>query len=515
MRRHVVSIAEGTPFRAVIADMDSVLTRTARLHERAWQAAFNKFFAYSSEHGNSQGELSHDEYRRYLDGKLRYRGAADLLAARHMELPWGSESDEPGAHTVCGIGNHKEQALIELLEREGVAVFADAINALRRWRLSGIKLAAISASCNCRSVLRIIELEKYLDVIVDGEQALEQKLENKQEMMLEAARRLNVEPWATLILEDTAAGIRAGRKAGFGLTVGVNRNHHAAELESAGADAVVWSLSALRFPRCLPSALNAADDILAAHKGQPIAVFLDFDGTLAPIVDDPRKVNLGEPLLSTLRALSGLCSVGLISGRDRADLQRRVDIEGLLYAGNHGLDISGPGYQKVLPEAEAAVPEIERATERLSTALESIRGVIIERKRFGVAVHYRQVRSDVDRQQIVRVVDTVLADTGLRKREGKQVLELEPAVDWDKGSAVEWLLETSELNADHVLVIYIGDDETDEDVFAALAGRAVNIVVADELSDSLADYRLANPEEVASFLRRLGDHCRAERASPL
>src|SRR5690606_10366322 len=99
-------------------------------------------------------------------------------------------------------------------------------------------------------------------------------------------------------------------------------------------------------------------------------------GTLAPIVDDPRKVNLGEPLLSTLRALSGLCSVGLISGRDRADLQRRVDIEGLLYAGNHGLDISGPGYQKVLPEAEAAVPEIERATERLSTALESIRGVI-------------------------------------------------------------------------------------------------------------------------------------------
>lgn len=511
MTRHVVSLAQGIPFRAVIADMDSVLTRMAGLHERAWQVAFNDFFhSYTGEH--PQAELSHDEYRRHLDGKLRYRGAADLLRARHISLPMGNVDDEPGNETVCGIGNRKEKALIELLEREGVAVFADAISALRRWRLSGIKLAAISASCNCRSVLRIVELEKYLDVIVDGEQARELGLSGKQEMMLEAARRLDVEPASTAVLEDTAAGIRAGIKAGFGLTVGVNRNHHAAELANAGADAVVWSLAALRFPRCLPSALNAADEILSPHPEKPLAIFLDFDGTLAPIVEDPRQVKLGDEVSATLRELSGLCTLGLISGRDRQDLQQRVNIEGILYAGSHGLDIAGPGYEKVLPEAEAAVPEIERASQRLRQALESIPGVIIERKRFGVAVHFRQVRSDVERQQIIRVIDSVLADTNLRKREGKQVLELEPMVKWDKGHALEWLLETTELDAEHVLVIYIGDDETDEDVFAALAGRAVNIVVDDELSNSLADYRLADPDEVAHFLRRLAEHCRAERS---
>lgn len=511
MRRHLVSLAEEKPFRAVIADMDSVLTRMAGLHERAWQVAFNTFFASCSDDDSRPAELSHDEYRTYLDGRLRYQGAADLLAARHIDLPKGTVGDDPATKTVCGIGNHKESALIKLLEREGVAVFSDALDALRRWRLSGIKLAAISASCNCRTVLRIVELEKHLDVIVDGEQAREQGLNSKQEMMLEAARQLGVDPADTLVLEDTAAGIRAGRKAGFGLTVGVNRNHHAAELENAGADAVVWSLSALRFPRCLPSALNAADPILTAHRERPLAVFLDFDGTLAPIVEDPRRVTLSDAVSSALRSLSGLCTLGLISGRDRSDLQKRVGVEGILYAGSHGLDIAGPGYEKTLPEAEAAVPEIERASQRLSQALESIPGVIIERKRFGVAVHYRQVRSDVDRQQIMRVVDSVLADTALRKRKSKQVVELEPAVNWDKGNAVEWLLETAELDPEHVLVIYIGDDETDEDVFASLAGRGVSIVVDEELSNSLADYHLADPDEVARFLHRLGEHCRTER----
>lgn len=514
MRRHLVSLGEGTPIKAVVADMDSVLTRMAGLHERAWQVAFNTFFASCSGDDNRRAELSHDEYRRYLDGKLRYQGAADLLAARHIDLPKGTVADEPGTRTVSGIGNHKEKVLIELLEREGVAVFADALDALRRWRLSGIKLAAISASCNCRTVLRIVELEKHLDVIVDGEQAREREFNSKQAMMLEAARQLGVQPADTLVLEDTAAGIRAGRKAGFGLTVGVNRNHHAAELENAGADAVVWSLSALRFPRCLPSALNTVDTILASHAAErAVAIFLDFDGTLAAIVEDPRKVTLDDPISSTLRTLSGLCTLGLISGRDRSDLQKRVGIEGILYAGSHGLDIGGPGYEKILPEAEAAVPEIERATQRLSQALESIHGVIIERKRFGVAVHYRQVRSDVDRQQIMRVVDSVLVDTGLRKRKGKQVVELEPEVNWDKGHALAWLLETAELDAEHVLVVYIGDDETDEDVFASLAGKGVSIVVDDEVSNSLADYRLANPDEVARFLHHLVDHCRAEQSA--
>lgn len=509
MTRHIVSIIGDTPYEAVIADMDSVLTRMNSLHERAWQDSLNSFLQERSDaHAEPYLEMSHSDYRTYLDGKLRYKGAADFLASRHIELPPGASDDPPSAETICGIGNRKEQALIKLMEREGVAVFEDALASLRRWRRGGLKLAAISASCNCRNMLRLIELENHLDVIVDGELAQELKLDSKAGLMTEAARQLEVKPERTVVLEDSALGIRAGAESGFGLVVGVNRNHHAAELENAGADAVVRSLSTLRFPRRLPSALDKLEAITASRQASPLAIFLDFDGTLTPIVDVPARVGFSEAMRATIQSLAGQGTVAVISGRDRQDLEEKVGIEGILYAGSHGLDIAGPGYQKTLPEAEAAIPDVDRAETRLREALESISGVIIERKRFSVAVHYRKVRSDVGVQQVKRVIDAVLWDTKLRKRQGKQVLELEPAVEWDKGDAVEWLMDTTEIDPQRVLVIYVGDDETDEDVFAALAGKGLGVRVGEEVSNSLADYRLAEPEEVQVFLQRLKERSR-------
>lgn len=512
MIRHIVSTANDAPYKAVIADLDSVLTRMTSLHERAWQKVFNDYLR-EREHrrGEQHGEFAHVDYRNQLDGKMRYPGAADFLRSRHIEIPFGQPDDAPGAETVCGLGNRKEQVLIEMLDREGVAVFEDALAALRRWRLGGLKLAAISASCNCRNVLRLVELESYLDVIVDGELARELKLNGKSELLEEAARQLHVDPEETVVLEDTAIGIAGAASSRFGLIVGVNRNHHAAELENAGADLVVRSVAALRFPRQLASALDQMDRIVTHQAGKPVAIFLDFDGTLTPIVEEPRKADLEKSMLQTLRSLVGVCTVGVISGRDRKDLESRVGIEGILYAGSHGVDIAGPGYQKSLPEAEAAIPEVDDAERRLREALEGIPGVIVERKRFSVAVHFRKVRSDVGIQQVKRVVDAVLADTRLRKRYGKQVLELEPAVEWDKGDAVEWLLETTEIDPAQALVMYIGDDETDEDVFAALAGRGVTVRVGEQASDSLADYYLPEPQDVGHLLKELAERCRQLR----
>jgi trehalose 6-phosphate phosphatase len=508
MTRHVVSASQDAPYQAVIADMDSVLTRVTSLHERAWRQTFDDYLRERSRKtGEQHAEFARSDYRKHLDGKLRYRGAADFLASRHIHLPFGEAGDAVDAETVCGLGNRKERRLITLLEQEGVAVFEDALAALRRWRLGGLKLAAISASCNCRNVLRLVELESHLDVVVDGELARELNLNNKADLLLEAARQLGVKLVDTVVLEDTAAGIRAGIESRFGLVIGVNRNHHAAELENAGADAVVRNLTVLRFPRRLPSALDNLDAIVAHRPGLPVAVFLDFDGTLTPIVDDPRKVAISDSLRAVLKSLTGACTLGIISGRDRQDLEARVAVEGILYAGNHGLDIAGPGYQKSLPEAEAAVADVERAETRLRKALEGLAGVIVERKRFAVAVHYRRVRSEVGIQQVKRVADAVLADTHLRKRQGKHVLELEPAVDWDKGHAVEWLMQTSEIDPQQVLVLYVGDDETDEDVYAALAGKGLGVRVGEEVAASLADYRLPEPEDVQTLLRRLKARC--------
>ncbi|MCW8194884.1 trehalose-phosphatase [Proteobacteria bacterium 005FR1] len=508
MNRNLVSTGNDAPYQAVIADMDSVLTRMTSLHERAWQQVFNDYFQERNRRYHDQhAEFAHSDYRNYLDGKMRYPGAADFLRSRHIDLPFGDADDSPDEETVCGIGNRKEQVLTKLLESEGVAVFEDALAALRRWRLGGLKLAAISASCNCRNVLRLIKLENYLDVIVDGELARELKLNGKADLLKEAARQLDVDPENTLVLEDTAAGISAAAHNGFGLTVGVNRNHHGAELEDAGADAVVRSLSSLRFPRRLASAAEHIEDIADLRAGEPVALFLDFDGTLTPIVEIPAKAELGQSMRETVRSLVGICTVGIISGRDRKDLEARIGIEGILYAGSHGLDIAGPGYEKSLPEAEAAIPEVDNAERRLREALEGISGVIIERKRFSVAVHFRKVRSDVGIQQVKRVVDAVLADTTLRKRHGKMVLELEPAVEWDKGHAVQWLMETTEIDPERVLVIYIGDDETDEDVFAALAGQGVTLRVGEPVSDSLAEYHLAEPRDVEAFLKKIAERC--------
>src|SRR5690606_4643641 len=179
-----------------------------------------------------------------------------------------------------------------------------------------------------------------------------------------------------------------------------------------------------------------------------LALFMDFDGSLTPIVEDPRDVRLGEDMAQLLKDMQEHCTIAIISGRGREDLQRRVGLDRALYAGNHGLGIAWPDAEghdreKLQSGAQAAIVDVDRAEGRLREALEGIAGVIVERKRFAVAVHYRKVRSDVAVQQVRRVVDAVLADARLRKREGKLVLELEPALDWNKGSAVLWLMENA------------------------------------------------------------------------
>src|SRR5690606_24433868 len=126
-----------------------------------------------------------------------------------------------------------------------------------------------------------------------------------------------------------------------------------------------------------------------------------------------------------------------VSGRDRPDVEARVGLTGLVYAGGHGFDIAGGGHQKTLPEAEAAVPGVEHAEQQLQRALADIAGAIVERKRFSVAAHYRQVEDPNDVETIRACVETLARETGLRMRTGKMVLELEPALEWHKGRAVD------------------------------------------------------------------------------
>jgi alpha,alpha-trehalase len=207
---------------------------------------------------------------------------------------------------------------------------------------------------------------------------------------------------------------------------------------------------------------------------------------------------------ATVKALAGLCTVAVISGRDRADVERLVGLDELVYAGSHGFDIAGPdGLEVQHEEGGAFVAIVRRAAERLRESLAPIEGALVEPKRFAVAVHYRQV-AEGEVSMVEAAVDQLLAEASdLRKTYGKKVFELRPRLDWDKGKAVSWLLEALGLHGPDVLPFYLGDDTTDEDAFATLAERGIGILIGCPARETAAAYVLDRPADVQRFLRNL------------
>jgi alpha,alpha-trehalase len=207
---------------------------------------------------------------------------------------------------------------------------------------------------------------------------------------------------------------------------------------------------------------------------------------------------------AVIEGLARRSTVAVVSGRDLQDVRGHVGIESIFYAGSHGFDIAGPdGWRREAEQAVAMLPILDRAEEELGAALGSIPGARVERKRFAIAVHYRQA-AEGDIPAIEETVDRVQAThQELRKTGGKKVFELRPRIDWHKGKAVLWLLETLGLELSQVVCIYIGDDVTDEDAFRALRGRGIGIVVGDESRRTAADFALRDPDEVRRFLEVL------------
>jgi trehalose 6-phosphate phosphatase len=189
------------------------------------------------------------------------------------------------------------------------------------------------------------------------------------------------------------------------------------------------------------NALEHFDEIEARLAGKRPSVFLDYDGTLTPIVARPELAVLGDEMRAVLRDLAARCSVAIVSGRDMQDVRKLVGLDDLVYAGSHGFDIAGPNGLRIQHEQGAAfTAAVEQAVARLRPEVSGIDGSLIEPKRYAVAVHYRQV-ADADVPKLEGIVDRVIeAVPKLRKTHGKKVFELRPRFDWDKGKAVLWLL---------------------------------------------------------------------------
>jgi trehalose 6-phosphate phosphatase len=243
-----------------------------------------------------------------------------------------------------------------------------------------------------------------------------------------------------------------------------------------------------------------------------LLILTDFDGTLAPIVERPELASLPENSRLLLKRLSGIrnVTVGVISGRALPDLKNVVNIEGLIYAGNHGFEIEGPELNFVNPIADEIRPIFRVVCRILGMALGSSKGVFVEDKGITLSVHYRQAEQTTA-EEIRQIVESSLRGlclSGLlRITSGKKVLELRPAVPWDKGKAIRLLMKRYGKGGRRsgLMPIYLGDDLTDEDAFKVIAnyGRGVSIHVGEKPLESAADYYLKSTSEVPLFLSEL------------
>jgi alpha,alpha-trehalose-phosphate synthase [UDP-forming]/trehalose-phosphatase len=279
-------------------------------------------------------------------------------------------------------------------------------------------------------------------------------------------------------------------------------------------DIFSWMAEHLRYADHLIAAravshwvLDDADQIRSRLTGRPLALLVDFDGTLTPIVPFPDLATLPASVRETLSRLAGRRDVlvAVISGRSLDDIRHRVGLPELIYAGNHGLEIAWPDSVWTLPEAESARPDIAEVCRRLRDRLSDVDGVVVEDKGLTASVHFRQTPMSRREEVRVAVLEEAARARQLVVRLGKQALELWPNVAWNKGSAAQTILHRAfgPTWAQQVAVVYLGDDRTDEDAFMALPETAVTVKVGSPTYLTAARYVARDAEDVARFLALL------------
>ncbi|SDM60968.1 trehalose 6-phosphate phosphatase [Catalinimonas alkaloidigena] len=251
----------------------------------------------------------------------------------------------------------------------------------------------------------------------------------------------------------------------------------------------------------LPSALDHFDEIKAQFGNRQIALFLDYDGTLTPIVPDPEKALLSETMRRLLDRIASQRMLIIVSGRDRANVADKVDLPELIYVGSHGFDIKGPELEEQHHAGIDALPALDAAEQELRDALADVPGAQVERKKYAIAVHYRQVAPEQQERVKQEAEQAAQRHETLKPAGGKGIVELKPNYDWHKGKSIRWLVDTLELSPEEMLPVYLGDDLTDEDAFREMRDWGITVLVGDHGHETAAQYGLHDVDEVGRFLQ--------------
>jgi trehalose-phosphatase len=530
--------------KSAIFDLDGVITQTALIHEEAWKEMFDEYLRLRKKRDNEPFKefRKPEDYLEFVDGKPRYEGVRSFLKSRDVELPFGSPEDEPGKETVCGLGNKKNERFLEVLRKEKPKVYDNAITFIKALKNKGVKIGVASSSKSCKPILETAGILDLFETRVDGVVSAELGLTGKPEgdIFTTAARNLGTEPLESMIIEDAVSGVQAGRNGSFGLVLGIARRDNEKELAKQGADIVISDFKNIsieliddwfsRRPVSLFSAWDKLDKpyqdkvvdfeqdkkILvnsyykrsvkeALFGKEKVIFFLDYDGTLTPIVERPDMAKISDAMRDTVKKLAEKFPVSIVSGRMREDVQNLVGIEGLFYAGSHGFDIKGPDFEVIQPKAKEVIPLVEKIIVDLHTQLDKIEGAIIEAKKFSVAVHYRMVEEGSQVVKIKGIVDSIIAENkkDLRLLSGKKVFELLPNMEWDKGKAIRWIVKSMKVDWQNTSVVYIGDDTTDEFAFSAIRTRGTGILVSSIDKNSLAHFKLNSPNQARELFEQI------------
>jgi trehalose 6-phosphate phosphatase len=261
------------------------------------------------------------------------------------------------------------------------------------------------------------------------------------------------------------------------------------------------------------------------QESRNILFLADFDGTLTPIAEKPELAFMSVEIRQLLDSLARQphLTVGIISGRALSDLKEKINLDNIIYSGNHGFEIEGPGLNFINPIANEIRPFFRAIKNVLTLALGSIKGVLIEDKGITLSVHYRQVETEKvpEVESAVKKVVSGPATGGVFMiTPGKEVYDVKPAASWDKGKAIRLLMKRFGKGGRRsgLLPIYLGDDLTDEDGFQVIEkyGQGITVHVGEKHDKSAARYYLRSPEEVSLFMSTLltdsqkafsGEHC--------